>query len=166
MGILIKNTDFVGAYRISQNCFSDLDVYIEENERKYIEDLLGSELSQEFISDLNAMQPQTQKFIDIYDPFTEDDGISINRSEGMKKMLIGMIYFDYVRDVNFKVTTGGVKRNAVEVSNDVGTNEHDLWRRYNRSIETYNAIQGFICDNLPTYSNYNGQMKYVSHWSF
>ena len=165
MGILIKNTDFVGIYRISQNCFSDLDLYIEANEKEYIEDLLGSELASEFINNLSSMQPTSQKFIEIYDPFSEDDGICINRSEGMKKMLIGMIYFDYVRDVNFKVTTGGIKKNAVETSNDVGTNEHDLWRRYNRAIKTYNAIQGYICERMATYPNYNGQNKGLSHWS-
>jgi len=165
MGIIVNNTDFVGKFQIAQNCYSELNDYIETYERKYLEDLLGCDLTEDLIGDLNNQTPQTQKFIDIFERFCEDDGICINRSEGIKSMLLGFIYFEYVRDVAYKVTVGGVKRNRVEVSGDVGTNQHNIYNRFNWSIETFNSIQHYICDRSSDFMNFNGQNKQITHWA-
>ena len=77
----------------------------------------------------------------------------------MKKMLLGMIYFLYVRDAAVNTKMGSVI-NVAENSREAKGEERGLTQRYNKAISTYDAIQWCICDNdTDDYPTYNGQHK-------
>jgi len=159
MSLLIQPTDFTGRHRIGQNCYSELQLYIDKYEKIILQDLLGCALYDIFAADVVDFVPVTNIYLDIYNPFCiEDCGIDY-RSEGMKEMLLGMVYFYYVRDLAPKVTTGGVKLNKVATSEKVEFGEHDIYCRYNEGITTYGNIQWYICDNPTDYPEENGSVK-------
>lgn len=168
MGIIIKKTDFTGKYRINQNCFSDLEKYIDKYEMYYVNHLLGCDLAQLFVDDYNAGSgtPTEARFQNILNAFCEDDGLCIRVSEGMKEMLVGFLYFEFMKDAPFRSSQSGAVKNMVETSKPAGSNEFDIYTRYNLAVETFKSIQWYICENSSTYPEYNGQPKTYNHWSF
>ncbi len=124
MGILIntsdfKNQDLYAKYYIpfsSSVCGSEekLKGYIERYEKKYLIQLLGVELSKLFIADLVDQVPIDPIYLDIYNSIEEDltTGDSAYSSfcgcdrkiictNGMKSMILGFVFFEYMRDQPF-----------------------------------------------------------------
>lgn len=168
MGLLILKSDFTGKFAIAQNDFSKLDLFIDKYEKEYLIDLLGSALYNLFEADLDSQtpkQPQSLIYQDIYNPFHYDEGDCIIRSEGMREMLKGFLYFEFVREQKYKNTDTGVFVHSNETTREVGFTELNIYGRYNESLRTYRAIQAFICKNNTDYPDYNGQIKGISHWS-
>ncbi len=164
---IVQASDFAGKYNISQNVHTvkDLDLYIERYEKVYLIDLLGCELYELFIADLTATTPQTSQnspYTEIFNEFCIDDECKIIKSEGIKQMLIDFIYFEYVRDQNYKNTISGTVKSNTEVSELVSPTFLDTI--FNEAIETYWAIQFFICENSIDYPTYNGQYKRKTSW--
>lgn len=165
MGILIDTTDFVGQYQIASNNFTkpQLEAYITQNEKRLLDELLGCDLETAFQADLVNKIPQTQIYIDIYNPICVDDTIcnEIIESFGMVDMLVGFIYFLFVRDQNFVNTTGGTKRikgtNSDNPAAMAGAMNDD--ERQNRAIQSHKAIQRFIELNKTDYPTFNGVEK-------
>src|SRR3989304_1013830 len=137
MGLIIDTSGFKGVHHISQNQYSitDLDEYIDRFEKPFLENLLGCELADLLISDLNPSKiPVTARFIDIFNKFCEDDvsllwywnsfwetyfisdpyWISSGQvqSAGIPDMLKGLIYFEFVRNQNNNNTIVGTVENA------------------------------------------------------
>lgn len=184
MSILVPS-DFVGRVAISQNKFdaADLQSYIDELEIKYLDDLLGCELSALLITDLAlpvSGEPTAQRFKNIYDKFCHDiTGLVFplpwhhdffeffversrqNRSRGIKEMLKGFIYFEYVRDQPLTNSSIGVSESKGVASSLVTSQNSGLSFRYNDSINDYWNIQFFINENLTDYPEYNGVRKNV-----
>jgi hypothetical protein len=158
MGILINKEDFIGKWSIAFNEYTseELDDFIEENEKKFIVSLLGAELGQLFIDDLVSQVPQTARFISIYNEFFIDDGDCVFISDGMKKMMLGFVFFDYVRHQDKKNTISGMVQNESELANQIPS-FNVVVNRYNLAAETAKNIQWYICENEPTYPEYNGQ---------
>lgn len=161
-------TDYTGFYQIGRTNFSELQVYIDDLEPERLRDLLGCDLYDLFIADLDGNgNPQTQRFIDIFNPFCDDDGNTEGiqqRSQGIPVMLKGFVYYDYVKDSGFSnLITGNVK-NDFSNSAIATSVEYGLRQRYNRAIRSYEAIQWFICDNSATYPEYNGIEKELITW--
>jgi hypothetical protein len=77
-------------------------------------------------------------------------------------MLLGFIYFQYVRDNRVKQTMNGAVEQQTEVSSK--SDNTFLYPRYNQAVTTYRAIQVYILDNLTTYSTFLGVRK--RHTSF
>lgn len=167
MGLLIAKTDFTGKYKVAQNSYTDIDSYIEKYEEIYLAELLGADLFALFKADVNptTKQPVTAIYLNIYNSFKTDEGNCLIVSEGMKKMILGFIYFEYVRDEKFKATMSGIVVSANEVSRESGFTEFNLYSRYNESIDTYDSIQWYICKNKTSYTEFNGQSKSRSHWA-
>ena len=87
MANILALTDFEsGEYTIPQDCYSDIQPYLDKYEKKYLIELLGCDLYALFIADLVAGVPQTQIYIDIFNEICEDNCGTIQRSEGMKTM--------------------------------------------------------------------------------
>jgi hypothetical protein len=160
MGLLVDNTDFSsGKYKIAQGSFSDLTSYIDKYESIYLRRLLGVELYNLFENDVdsNTKQPVTQKFIDIFDPISEDDDSEIRISEGMKEMLKGFIYFEYVRSQKFKNTVSGTVVNQPENAKDAQFSNTHIYNIYNEAVLSADTIQWYINENSSVYPEYNGQ---------
>jgi hypothetical protein len=164
MGILIDTDDFVGKWSIATDDYTDdhLNDYINTYEKRFLVFLLGSELFDLFQADLVAQVPQTARFISIFNEFYIDDGSCVFVSEGMKKMLLGMVYFQYVRDQSLKNTVSGTVRNQAELATQQPA-FNSVVQRWNQSTDTFQNIQWYICDNSTTYPEYNGQL--IQHTS-
>lgn len=141
-----------------------IQTFIDAVEKRYLQDLLGCDLYDLFIADLVSNVPQTQRFIDIFDEFCKDDNCGIIRSEGIKEMLKGFTYWEWEKQNKAKNTQTGSIVNENEVSREATFDEAGLYEVYNNAIKTYKAIQWFICDDLTTYPEYNGQRKEITHW--
>lgn len=165
-----------GKYKIAQDNFSQatLTAYITKFEKRYLQDLMGIELYNLFVADLVANIPQTQRFEDIYNEFAEDDdglvsglsgmassGNKIVRSEGIKEMLKGFIFFEYNRDLPVKNTMTGNVQEDNENSKVLTSLKAGITEKYNEAIATYKAIQWKLEDESATYPEYNGVCKEI-----
>ena len=163
--------NFKGVYEVSINKHTEerfLD-YINTYEKKYLQDLLGCKLYDLFEGDLDSNDPQKPQdsiYQVIYNPFCIDDTVCYKkrRSEGMVIMLTAFIYFEWIRDQRFKPTGTGIVVSDSENSNMATFDEAGLYRKYNIAIETYKAIQWYICENLTDYPTYEGVKKEITSY--
>jgi hypothetical protein len=156
--IILSDTDFVGKWKLAKSNNDLIDEYIDEYEESYLIELLGKELSDLFVADLVGGVPQTQIYIDIFNPFSLEINQAIATSKGIKKMLLGLVYFQYVRDNRVKQTMNG----AVEQETEVAAKSDNtfLYQYQNDAVRTYQAIQIYINDNLDLYPTFKGIKKY------
>jgi hypothetical protein len=145
MGILISSSDFVGKYAVPQDSFSDLDGFIDELEERYLIDLLGFDFYTAFNANLTNGVPVAANYLKIYNKLYVDQGCISIRSEGMKKMLLGFMFWEYMRQDKFKATTQGIVVNSPDTSKPVPYGA--LYKYYNDSVAIYHAIQHYICTN-------------------
>lgn len=159
MGILINSADFIGKYKLSSNTFqaTELDNFIEQYETNYLYDLLGKTLGDLFIASVVNYLPVGATYLAIYNVI-ELDNYHIRRNEGMKKMLLGFIYWEWARKYPIKNTISG----QVVSTNENSINVFDNWgmtNRYNSSVNDYQIIQYYINENSTDYTDYNGMYK-------
>lgn len=157
---IVQTSNFIGQYTIAEDCFTDMAPYITKYEQFYLVRMLGAELYDLFIADLTATTPQvpqTQRFIDIFDPFEIDDEDCLRISEGIKTMLIQFIYFHFLRDQMNKPTTAGMIRTTSSLGKNLGYEGYNLVEAYNEGVKNYQEIQWFICDNDEDYPEENVQ---------
>lgn len=158
MGILINTSDFVGKYAIAQNSFSKLGQFITDYETNYLYDLLGKTLGDAFISSVVNNLPVGAEYLAIYNVIELDLICRVERNEGMKNMLLGFIYFEFMRKDPIKSTIAGQSVNSIEN----GVPVIDNWginSIYNSSVNDYQIIQYYINQNLTDYTDYKGQYK-------
>ena len=157
---LVLNTDFVGEWKISQKCADELTEYITRYENLYLVRLLGKELYDLFIADLDASTPQvpqSARFLAIYNSFEQDESNCVIVSEGMRLMLIQLIFFHFVRDQAYQNTPVGQVHAMSATTSMPGYNGYNLTTSYNRGIENYRSIQWKILDESSTYPEENTQ---------
>lgn len=165
---ITQTSDFINEYKIGKNCFNEqeLEAYIVTYEKFYLLRMLGAELYDLFIADLTATTPQvpqTQRFIDIFDPFEIDDHGCIDISEGIKIMLIQFIYFHYLRDGHKFSTTIGIVQPDPSIASQ--TPIFNLIEMFNKGVINYCEIQDFILDNSDDYPEENGQPLQKASWA-
>ncbi len=102
MGLLVVDTDFEGKWKLALGNNDEVDAYIEVYEEKFLIELLGKELFDLFEAVVTDQVVAAGIYKTIYDPFSLKINGCIVTSEGMKKMLLGLIYFEYVRDNKIK----------------------------------------------------------------
>lgn len=182
MGILIdtedfKNQDLYAKYYIPFNskvCGSEekLKGYIQQYEKKYLIQMLGVELSKLFIADLVDQIPVDPIYLEIYNPIEKDlttGNLSYSSwcgcqndilcTRGMKFMMLGFIFFEYMRDQPFSKDLTGVNRGDSENSREVFPTEWGLYQYYNESISDYQQTQYYIKLNEEDYPLFNGVKK-------
>lgn len=145
---------------------ADLQIYIDEWEVDYLQDLLGCELYELFVADLDNGVPQDPVYVRIYEAFCDDEDLCgvKNKSEGMVKMLQKFIYWKYSRDQKVKATNTGNVVNENEVSREADFAASSIYQLYNQAVKSYKAIQYYICDNSVDYPTYNGSRKEKTNW--
>lgn len=166
MSRFVQIVDFTGEKTIAQSIATDpkLQAYIDKYEPIYLTNLLGCELYDLFIADLDAQDlPQSQRFIDIFDPFCKDDSCGIVRSEGIKEMLLCFIYFEYAKDNNFQQSTNGTVSSQMEVSKVIPLSHTNGYDMFNNGIDTYCSIQWLMLKSTE-YPEFNGQYKKKISW--
>lgn len=164
--IIITTDDFTGFHAISKTCrgVDALESYISDYEFKFLCRLLGDELAILFVDDLVNMIPQSDRFLAIYNEFCKiiEDSCTcekeIQDSFGMKSMMLGLIYYVFVSDQPYVNTITGTVSN--DNSNSEVLNTTDLLqsvnKRWNRSAQSYEAIQTIILDDEDLYPEFNG----------
>jgi hypothetical protein len=162
MATIIQVSDFTGEYKIADDCYNNLESYIEKYENELLVQLLGAELYGLFIADLTAITPQVPqdvRFLAIFNPFNTDDRNCLLTSQGIKTMLIQYVYFFILRDnLNVKTATGTVRMQN-ENSSAPSYNLFNLVEAYNDSINNFKAVQWYVGDNPDTYPEENMQFK-------
>jgi hypothetical protein len=167
MGILLSNNDFIGNYSIPQNIYTKelLDYYIDENEEPILYGLLGVDLANLFIADLSNGVPQSARFLAIYNAFAYNENYQMVLSKGIKEMLKGFVYFDFVRNQqNESEISGATQKKG---TNSTPSNYQGVWlvKFYNNACDTYKAIQEYIEKENATYPEYKGsKLNYAMPW--
>jgi len=160
--MFITVADFIGKFELHTGMYvqSNIQAYIDKYEKRYLIELLGATLYADFIA--NQVDPE---FVKIIDPFDEDHDFCIISSDGIKSMLLGFVYFEYLKDLTNQITPVGNVRPVGENSADVSTLYTMMYGRYNDSIRTYRAIQYYICVGTEfVYNDYNGVRKELAYW--
>lgn len=164
---IISISDFLGSHNFPQDQFSETNDYnpiLAERQLELIYKVMGAELGQLFIDDLDANGvPVTARFQDLYNAFVMQDSCDkIVESKGVKFMILGYVYYFLVKEGNARVTLTGNKQVKGENS-EANQNVGFMARRYNDSIATGKAIQWFICENSTVYPEYKGvELNYNS----
>ena len=188
MGILINTSDFsdrtnYAKFYIPFNtslCGSEeqLQGYIERYEKKYINQLLGVDLANLFITDLVDQVPQQDIYLAIYNPIekdlTNDENSQVYYSSlcncsnkqietnGMKSLLMGLIFFQYMRDQPYSRENTGVSRKVAENSVNSSFYQWGIADHYNESVKDYQETQYYILleqSENNTYQEFNGVKK-------
>lgn len=158
--ILIPN-DFAGTWSVTQGYGDNkLQEYIDYYEMFYLASLLGIDLMNDLLVNLDNL-PLTAELQKIYSPFVEQVEYScgvngILRSEGIKNMLLCLIYSHFQKEDLGTPTSGG----KIKLHSEGGTLQTDDYTNtfavYNRGIKTYRAIQKFIKENEEDYTDFEG----------
>lgn len=169
--MFLTPADFTNKYELHTGIYdvAKLQSYIDIYEGRYLRQLFGSVLYNEFISDLDAnFEPISPNFKYIFFPFYEDVTLfNMLDSAGIIEMLKGFIYFEYSKDLSNQMTPYGNVRAKAENSSVVNTLQTMIYARYNEAVTTYRAIRNYIFlnFNLPTnqavsFSFYNAGTGY------
>lgn len=184
MGLLINKTDFIGKYQVGRTNFDSLDAYISRYEEVFLIELLGFELFKLFkaaylasIAPIPVPMPTIYQVI--YDAIREDittqsswcpeffdefgNCQNIRQNFGMKSMVLGMVWFEYVREFAIKMTSSGASIDAAEVSTFADSTF--MYQRYNESINDQYVIQWYIKEHIVDYPLFNVIRKPLAHWS-
>lgn len=163
MAKIVQISDFTGDYAITMNSFSGahLNRFVDTYEVNYLRDLLGVSLSTALLADIATpfTAPTDTNLAYIFNPFQYDKYSEQVVSGGIKQMLIGFIFFEYVRFQNIQNTITGNVKAENEVSTPAMWGQTNIYHNYNKSIDTYKAIQYHISLNEADYSTFNGICK-------
>lgn len=171
MGKIVKTTDFIGKYAITQNQFNttQLQSFIDKYELLYLYDLLGVTLGNLFYNDiapLTFLAPVTAKYATLFNAIYSDSTTLCGqiRSEGVKEMLKGFIYWEFVKAQKAKNTITGNVVGQNEVSREADWNETEIYNNYNQAVMSYRSIQRYIVENHTDYTEYKGLIKQYNNW--
>lgn len=164
---ITKTEDYISRFAISQNKYTtpQLQDFIDHYEEKYLKDLLGTELYNLLIADLDPItgEPQTQRFIDIWEPFDLDTNYCHQHirleSEGIPEMLKNFNFFEYARKQGHQNTIVGTVRAAGENSSPIPNQNTYMDELYNTGVMSYLAIAYLVKSEPDIYPEYKGKLK-------
>lgn len=166
MSTYVQISDFDAQSQTAKDIFTvvPLQKYIDKFEVRYLQELLGSDLYEEFKTDFAILgnAPTDPKFVAIWESFCIDSHAgNLIRSEGIKEMLTLFIYFEYLRDQKVKNNIAGPQVNVQANSISADYQATNIYTNYNEALESYCNIQWYIVTNPDgyDYDNYNGQNK-------
>ena len=148
---LITKSDFKGNIKISQNTkeTNDLDSYIERNTRNLLREFMGDyQYSLYLQNDTNIKYVALVQGEDSNEnPIFYYDNHGIYTSYyGIVKGLKYFIYWDYVRNLNAKPTTVGIR--FADAENSIGSSQlqvnNVIEQRYNLGVENFNCGVHFL----------------------
>lgn len=169
MGFYVNSTDFTGKFEVHQGMYdaSNIDAYIQKYELRYLVELLGVDLYNAYYLDANAQidhVPTDPLFKFIYDPFQYQSNMqywTILYSYGIKEMLLGFIYFEYMKD---SITANTLAGSVTQKSENSEGAMLTLYGKYNDAVKTYRAIQDYILFNSGSYPSFRGMPKQYAYW--
>lgn len=167
MGLLVNSSDFTDKFELHTGMYDSqkLTDYIERYEEIYLSELLGINLFNDFKADLVNGVPQNANYLFICNAFKYETDIRLIISRGMKDMLTGFIYFEFMKDKVAQNTSVGMTKPKNENSSVVSAH-NPIYLRYNESVKTYKAIQDYIMLNLSNvkFEKFRGYNKMFAYW--
>jgi hypothetical protein len=140
---MIQTSDFTGKWRVSQKSNGNLSEYITRYEDGLFVELMGSELATEFLDDPDA---------EIWDDFKEI-------GYGLTSLIVGFVYFEFVRDLPYQVTNQGVVY-TLEENGGLVIPALMLRQRYNENVNDWKLFQDYLKEN---FENFDGKKrKYIT----
>jgi hypothetical protein len=167
--MLVTINDFMvgGKYELHTGNYDTdrLQDYIDKYEKRYLTELLGATLFEEFEADLvlGGGLPTEPRFEVIFEPLSVDYNWTIIYSEGMIEMLKGFIYYEYIKDQISQMTPIGMVTPAGQNSRESNSLYLQIYTRYNEAARTYKAIQRYILNNSNEY-DFRGVRKMMITW--
>ena len=139
----IIQADFTGKFQIAENKFSDITPYIVRYEGLIFKELMGKDLAADFLATPNDPKWNDFKAIGF----------------GIKSLIVGLIYFEYVRDLPYRLTNKGFVYQMEENANTV-IHAFALRQRYNECITDWREFQKYLRENFDDYEGKN--RKYIT----
>jgi len=149
--------DYVNKFEVTTNGLNTakLTDYITRYEESYLVDLFGVEFYDVWKPDIDGGTPTALNLF-LFDAFNYQDGV-ILKSRGVKDMLLGFIYFEFLKDMKTQQTiSGGVK---IKGENSIKAGYTNVQQRYNESIDTYDAIRDYCIIKPSEYPTFLGIPK-------
>jgi hypothetical protein len=139
----VNQSDFVGKFKIASNKYSDVTPYIERYEVAIFNELMGEVLATDFLSNPNLPKWDDFKAIGF----------------GVTSLIVGLIYFEFARDLPYRMTNKGFVYQLDENASQVITS-YALRQRYNECIDDWHKMQSYLSSN---YEEFNGiKRKYIT----
>lgn len=161
--MIVSASDFVGVYSlpVTRLTSTDLDLLIDEMEVRLLRELLGVSLADLFIAEYPSLSPRFTAINDVI--VLEICGVDYF-NEGLKKLLIGFIYVEYMRGLEAQKTSFGVQKSDGENSLKSDMYASNPLAIYNKSVKSSHILQTYILDNLSDYPEFKGQEKQYNDW--
>lgn len=164
---IITHLDFTGKYVVAKNGIQTPQITetIADNEMKFLSMVLGVELAKLYVADLDENGVLvSERFQAITDPFQVQESemlscrnSSILSSVGIKRMLLGFIYFVIVNDKRTAPSfMGGNTKPVTENSEQII--DLKMFDYHNEAVNSSRAIQEYIYQNRSEYPEYKGQL--------
>lgn len=164
--ILLSLSDFTTLFSLAQATASNptLQAFIDKYEASYIKRILGVELGEKFITDVQGEDADSDeiesRFQILIDGFTKQDSCGhIMENRGMKEILAALVYYHYVTETQAKHTQSGVTLNQAEVSTILSPENATRFgeQKWNGALSSIEAVQWW-CDveDRANYTEYNG----------
>ncbi len=154
--MILSEQDFkTGDLQISENDYSDLDAFITDAiETSYIRKMFGTTLGDVFLADLSGdpSVPTSPEWLAVFAQFDVDRSGYSEPCTGIKEILKGFIYRDYVSQQSVINQAGGNKSVRVEASDNEGFPKKSTIF-YNRAIENYCILIYFLDQDSATYTD-------------
>lgn len=167
MGLLISESDFSDIIATDAYTEAELILAIDEYEKPLLYELLGIELYDLFVSDLDVNGvPQTPIYETIYNPFVKEIEDRMVTSQGMKKMLVQWVSFFYIRTQSQNNTIHGNVQSQGTINTPSAMSYGTLVTNYNKCIENFKAIQSYIISVKDAdYPTFKGVYKEFMAWA-
>jgi hypothetical protein len=142
----------------NEQTIADLSSFITDKEDLILTELFGEELYSAFKVGVSG---SVTKYLKLKNPFIDQlQSCRVIQSKGVAEMLAGFIYFDYSRFQATAPTVFGRVTPKGENSNVATFNVGLITEKYSKALDTYEAIQLYILDNLNLYPEFNGIEKF------
>jgi|TARA_R110000851_G_C13058040_1_gene563762 hypothetical protein len=144
MSNIVQISDFKGQYYVAVNSSASahFQSIIDSSESDYLTNLMGTDLKALFIANLVSGVPTDVNYLKFYNPYSELYLGENLHSKGLKEVLIGLVYNDYLQRDNYTHSLTGVISNQNENSNVLTAQETSRFAesRRNNIVESYNMI--------------------------
>jgi len=138
--------------------------HFDEIELKYGRMLLGFDLWELFVANLGSNpEPTETRFNIIFNEFCKLNNYNEQySSDGMKKMFNYFTYHLHSNVMNQQITSSGNAKTQIEVG--VKDQNNYINQIYNEGVQTYNAIQYYIVQNIADYPEFTGvKLDYIDN---
>lgn len=160
MALILQASDFEsGEVKVGYNDLTqtDFETYFSDAKQiKWIYEVMGKTEGDLFIADITSYEPQTAKWITIFNELNFEVGNCTYYTGGIKKILEYLAYHDYVNDQSIFNTPAGNKSVKAEASDREGLIKKSCIL-FNRAVDYTHVLRYYMQENSSDYPNLEQQ---------